>query len=105
MRHALPAKAEGTTGPMAAVEVAGRAVEGEVAGQAGVDGDRSELSRDLGASSRAPSLRDNPAERYSVFTFRRLLLVSYKPRKIRAQSGVDLNFSTPARLLFLVRLF
>ena len=69
MRHALPAKAEGTTGPMAAVEVAGRAVEGEVAGQAGVDGDRFKLPRDLSrkarASSRASSLRDNPTEKCS----------------------------------------
>ena len=38
----------------------------EVAGQAGADGDRSKLPKDLSrkarASSRAPSLRDNPAK-------------------------------------------
>ena len=65
MRHALPAKAEGTTGPLVAVGGAGRTVEGEAAGQAGVDGDRFKLLRGLSLKARASSLSDNPTEKCS----------------------------------------
>jgi hypothetical protein len=69
VKHALPVKAEGTIDPMVAVEAAGRGMAVEVAGQAGVDGDRFKLPRDLSrkarASSRASSLRDNPTEKCS----------------------------------------
>lgn len=64
MKHALPVQEEGTKGPMVVVEGAGRTVEGEVAGQVGVDDDLSKLprhhSQKVGASSRAPSSSENP---------------------------------------------
>jgi hypothetical protein len=82
VRHALPVQVEGTTGPMVAVEEAGRVVAEEVnqataaveeAGQAVADGDRFKLPMNLSRRTTAPSrvtiLLDNPTEKGSLLVF------------------------------------
>ena len=63
VKHVLPVQEEGTKGPMV-VEVAGRTVEGAMAGQVGVDDDLSKLprhhSQKVGVASGALSPSENP---------------------------------------------